>query len=223
MIRRDPTDHRRLAAQSADAASDRATSRHRRRPIDHPNPVVAPTAAAANPTRQAQAPRASRRARRCWRSMILAVAGVIRHGVLDRHHTAPRPGAGRLPRPARRPGKGTTWLLVGSDSRQGLTPEQQQELGHRRRHRQRPHRHDPAGARAARRVEQPRPRWCRSPGTPMCRSRTTASDKINAAFAIGGARAAGPDRRAGDRPAPRPLRRDRVRRVRRRGRRASAG
>jgi LCP family protein required for cell wall assembly len=26
-------------------------------------------------------------------------------------------------------GKGTTWLLVGSDSRQGLTPEQQAELG----------------------------------------------------------------------------------------------
>ncbi|OBK76655.1 LytTR family transcriptional regulator [Mycobacterium sp. 1274761.0] len=26
-------------------------------------------------------------------------------------------------------GRGTTWLLVGSDSRQGLTPEQQEELG----------------------------------------------------------------------------------------------
>ena len=36
-------------------------------------------------------------------------------------------GTGRLPRPARA-GKGTTWLLVGSDSRQGLTPEQQAEL-----------------------------------------------------------------------------------------------
>ena len=36
-----------------------------------------------------------------------------------------------LPDYADRPaaGKGTTWLLVGSDSRQGLTPEQQAELG----------------------------------------------------------------------------------------------
>ena len=35
-----------------------------------------------------------------------------------------------LPDYADRPaeGKGTTWLLVGSDSRQGLTPEQQAEL-----------------------------------------------------------------------------------------------
>ena len=41
------------------------------------------------------------------------------------------------------------------------------------------------------------------------------TDKINAAFAVGGAAAAGPDRRAGHRNAARPLRRDRIRRVRR--------
>ncbi len=48
-------------------------------------------------------------------------------------------------RPADQPG--TTYLLVGSDSRRGLTKEEQKELHDRRRHRRsRPHRHDHAPA-----------------------------------------------------------------------------
>ncbi len=59
---------------------------------------------------------------------VLAVAGLVGTGFwIDTN-------LHRIPaltdyddRPAE--GKGTTWLLVGSDSRQGLTPEQQAELG----------------------------------------------------------------------------------------------
>ena len=59
--------------------------------------------------------------------LVLAVAGLVGTAFwIDTklHRIA------ALPEYADRPaeGKGTTWLLVGSDSRQGLTPEQQAEL-----------------------------------------------------------------------------------------------
>ncbi len=60
--------------------------------------------------------------------MVLAVAGVVATAfwVDTKLHRIPAL-ADYADRPAE--GKGTTWLLVGSDSRQGLTPEQQAELG----------------------------------------------------------------------------------------------
>ena len=60
--------------------------------------------------------------------MVLAVAGVVATAfwIDTKLHRIPAL-ADYADRPAE--GKGTTWLLVGSDSRQGLTPEQQAELG----------------------------------------------------------------------------------------------
>ena len=60
--------------------------------------------------------------------LVLGVAGMVGTAFwIDTklHRIAALPDYGD--RPAA--GKGTTWLLVGSDSRQGLTPEQQAELG----------------------------------------------------------------------------------------------
>ena len=59
--------------------------------------------------------------------MVLAVAGVVATAfwIDTKLHRIPAL-ADYADRPAE--GKGTTWLLVGSDSRQGLTPEQQAEL-----------------------------------------------------------------------------------------------
>ena len=59
--------------------------------------------------------------------LVLAAAGVVGTGLwIDtKLHRIPAL-TGYADRPAE--GKGTTWLLVGSDSRQGLTPEQQAEL-----------------------------------------------------------------------------------------------
>ena len=115
-------------------------------------------------------------------------------------------------------GKGTTWLLVGSDSRQHLTPEQQAELttggdigngrtdtillvhvpGLRVEHAD----HD--GVHPARLLRaDSRLRRGQDQRGVRCRRRS----------------AAGADRRAGHRDAARPLRRDRVRRIRRHGRR----
>lgn len=83
-------------------------------------------------------------------------------------------------------GKGTTWLLVGSDSRQGLTPEQQAELstggdignGH---------------TDTIMLVHIPSP-WSDSPTTMVSIPRDSyvdipdyGAEKINAAFAVGGA------------------------------------
>ena len=60
--------------------------------------------------------------------MVLGVAGVVATAfwIDTKLHRIPAL-ADYADRPAE--GKGTTWLLVGSDSRQGLTPEQQAELG----------------------------------------------------------------------------------------------
>ena len=83
--------------------------------------------------------------------------------------------------------RGTTWLLVGSDSRQRSDPRTAGRAGHRRRPRQRPHRHDPAGARTGPSGRAHPPRWCRSRGTPTSPIPGYGEDKINAAFAEGGA------------------------------------
>lgn len=60
--------------------------------------------------------------------MVLAVAGFVGTAfwIDTKLHRIPAL-TDYADRPAE--GKGTTWLLVGSDSRQGLTPEQQAELG----------------------------------------------------------------------------------------------
>lgn len=60
--------------------------------------------------------------------MVLAVAGSVATAfwIDTKLHRIPAL-TDYADRPAE--GKGTTWLLVGSDSRQGLTPEQQAELG----------------------------------------------------------------------------------------------
>lgn len=60
--------------------------------------------------------------------LVLAVAGLIGTAfwIDTKLHRIPAL-ADYADRPAE--GKGTTWLLVGSDSRQGLTPQQQAELG----------------------------------------------------------------------------------------------
>ena len=65
---------------------------------------------------------------RCSLVAVLAVAGSVGTALwIDtKLHRIPAL-ADYADRPAE--GKGTTWLLVGSDSRQGLTPEQQAELG----------------------------------------------------------------------------------------------
>ena len=115
---------------------------------------------------------------------VCVVAVVPRH--LDGLVAEPYPRARRLPGTARA-GRGTTWLLVGSDSRQGLTPEQQAEL-------------TTGGDLGAGRTDTillvhlpgsgraPRRRWCRSRVTPMSPIPGYGSDKINAAFSLGGPR-----------------------------------
>jgi LCP family protein required for cell wall assembly len=60
--------------------------------------------------------------------LVLAVVGLIGTAVWIDSSLHRIPALAAYPdRPAE--GKGTTWLLVGSDSRQNLTPEQQAELG----------------------------------------------------------------------------------------------
>ena len=76
-------------------------------------------------------PRRKRRPRRVLLALflvfVLAVAGMVGTGfwIDTKLHRIPAL-ADYADRPAE--GKGTTWLLVGSDSRQGLSPEQQAEL-----------------------------------------------------------------------------------------------
>jgi LCP family protein required for cell wall assembly len=76
-------------------------------------------------------PRRKRRLRRVVLALflvfVLAIAGMVGTGfwIDTKLHRIPAL-ADYADRPAE--GKGTTWLLVGSDSRQGLSPEQQAEL-----------------------------------------------------------------------------------------------
>ena len=117
--------------------------------------------------------------------MILAVAGVFGTAfwIDTTLHRIPAL-ADYADRPAE--GKGTTWLLVGSDSRQGLTPEQQAELG--------------TGGDIGNGhtdtimlVHMPAP-WSDAPTTMVSIPRDSyveipdyGTDKINASFAVGGA------------------------------------
>lgn len=121
---------------------DREPSQVIRRDPDHHRPVTQPTAALPRPKRPPRNPppmrrdKPKRRRNRAWGRLIslsllivvlLITAGIL-GGALWMDTTLHRePVLADYPgRPAA--GRGTTWLLVGSDSRQGLTAEQQQEL-----------------------------------------------------------------------------------------------
>jgi len=100
-------------------------------------PVAAGPPPPAGVGRRPVAPRVRRtRSRRRWGRAValslligalLAVAGMFGGAVwFDAKLHREQALADYPDRPG--PGRGTNWLLVGSDSRQGLTPEQQQEL-----------------------------------------------------------------------------------------------
>ena len=112
----------------------------------------------------------------CWRCCSCSSSAVVAGGLWMDTSLHRIPALADYPeRPAA--GAGTTWLLVGSDSRQQPDPRTAGGTGHRRRHRQRPHRHDPAGA-PTRRSGRARPRrWCPFRGTPMSRSPATAATR----------------------------------------------
>jgi LCP family protein required for cell wall assembly len=138
------------------------------------------------PTRPAKPKRRVRRVvSTLFAVMILAVVGVLGTAfwVDTKLHRVPAL-ADYADRPAE--GKGTTWLLVGSDSRQGLSPEQQAELG--------------TGGDIGNGhtdtimlVHMPAP-WSDAPTTMVSIPRDSyveipdyGTDKINASFAVGGA------------------------------------
>ena len=145
-------------------------------------------------------------------SLLLLVWLVARPGLRLEPDRAGRRRAGRRP-PRNQPG--TTFLLVGSDSREGLTKAEQKRLGTGSTAGQRTDTimilYIPPGGQAGADLDPPRLLRRRSPAT--------ASNKINAAYAFGGAEAAGADRRAEHRAADRRLPRDRLRRLRQRHRR----
>ena len=157
MIRRDPNyrpprghrtrRHRRATAATATAATAAAAGHHRR--------GRHATTAAGRGRRPPPKPKKPRRKRR-WGRVLLAlllvvVVAVVAGGLWMDSSLHRIPALADYPeRPAA--GKGTTWLLVGSDSRQHLTPEQQAELATGGDIGDRPHRHHPAGA-------HPRPRF----------------------------------------------------------------
>ena len=116
-------------------------------------------------------------------------------------------------------GRGTNWLLVGSDSRQGLSPEQQRDSGDRRRHRQQPNGHHSAGARAGVRVEHPDDRGVDTARF-LCANPRSRQGQNQLRVRGRRCKVADPDGGAGHGSAPRPLRRGRIRRVCRSGRRA---
>ncbi|OBA85471.1 LytTR family transcriptional regulator [Mycobacteriaceae bacterium 1482268.1] len=117
--------------------------------------------------------------------LVLLVAGVVGTAVwIDANLHRIAALAEYADRPAE--GRGTSWLLVGSDSRQGLTPEQQAELatggdignGH---------------TDTIMLVHVPSP-WSDTPATMVSIPRDSyveipdwGTDKINTAFAVGGA------------------------------------
>ena len=91
------------------------------------------------------------------------------------HCTARRSLTDYPDRPAAGPGQ----HVVAGRLRQPPGPDRRAAAGagHRRRHRQRPNRHDPGGARARASGRAPRRRWCPSPATPTCRSPATAATR----------------------------------------------
>ncbi|WP_370466333.1 LCP family protein [Mycolicibacterium mageritense] len=96
-----------------------------------PAPVARPPQPAGPPPPTPKAPRKPRRRRRWGRIvltlLLLAIVGIVATGVWIDSSLQRIPALADYPeRPGT--GRGTTWLLVGSDSRQGLSPEQQAEL-----------------------------------------------------------------------------------------------
>lgn len=166
-------------------------------PPARPSPAPAPRPRPPAPPRALAPPRPpapkARRKRRWGRiaaaglliGSLLAGAGIVGGAVwFDGRLHREQALTGYPDRPA--PGRGTNWLLVGSDSREGLTAEQQQELatggdiGSSRTdtivvvHVPQPWSDNPASV-----VSLPRDSYVPIPGH--------GRDKINAAFAIGGA------------------------------------
>ncbi len=143
MIRRDPgyrppPPPPRPAPPAAPAPSPRAGHPPRRPPPPPPPPppvtAVDRVAAgpAARPHQRRRRPQKRRWGRRIFARPVAARSGRRdrggRHRALDRLRAASRRRCSATTPTARPPGAGTTWLLVGSDSREGLTPEQQAEL-----------------------------------------------------------------------------------------------
>ncbi|KAA1428570.1 LytR family transcriptional regulator [Mycolicibacter arupensis] len=150
-----------------------------------PHPAVRPPL----PTRRPPAPR-----RRSWPrrvallaslAALLAVAGLLGSAAwLDTALQRTAAFTGYPDRPA--PGRGTTWLLVGSDSRGELTPGEQQQLstgGETGDGRTDTillvHLPEPGSGSPTTVVSLPRDSYVTIPGY--------GDDKINAAFAVGGA------------------------------------
>lgn len=122
---------------TSDRYPDREPSPLIRRDPAYRRPVTQPTAAPTPPKRPPpRPPAAKRRRKRAWGQLIslslvitmLLISAAILGGALWMDTTLHRePVLSDYPgRPA--VGRGTTWLVVGSDSRQGLTAEQQQAL-----------------------------------------------------------------------------------------------
>ncbi|MCC9184174.1 LCP family protein [Mycolicibacterium mageritense] len=93
--------------------------------------MARPPQPAGPPPPTPKAPRKPRRRRRWGRIvltlLLLAIVGIVATGVWIDSSLQRIPALADYPeRPGT--GRGTTWLLVGSDSRQGLSPEQQAEL-----------------------------------------------------------------------------------------------
>ena len=192
MIRRDPN-YRPPPSVAAEPGDSPA------RPPPPPPPSRAPPppagrrrpAARSGAARPPAPPKAKKpRRKRHWGRIVLAlllvfVVAVVAGGVWMDSSLHRIPALADYPeRPAA--GKGTTWLLVGSDSRSGLTPEQQAELatggdiGNGRTDTILLV-HVPASGRARppTMVSIPRDSYVPIPGY--------GEDKINAAFAFGGA------------------------------------
>ncbi|WP_396884700.1 LCP family protein [Mycobacterium sp. SMC-8] len=163
----------------------------RPRPASPPPPPPPPRqrkTAPAPPPPPTAARRKPRRLRRLLRIaavlVLVAAVGTVAAGVwIDSSLTRVPALTGLADRPAQ--GKGTTWLLVGSDAREGLTPEQQAALatggelgGGRTDTILLVHLPGLGGSTPATMVSIPRDSYVSIPGY--------GSDKINAAFSAGG-------------------------------------
>ncbi len=139
------------------------------------------------------------------------------HGWLDGLVAAPHPRAGRLPRASRR-GQGHHLASRGVRQPSAPDPRTAGRAGHRRGHRRRPHRHHPAGACPGLRLQHADHDGVHP--ARLVRADSRLRQRQDQRGVLRRRRpAAGADRRTGHRPAARPLRRDRVRRIRRPGRR----
>ncbi len=143
-----------------------------------PDRPTAPPPGDARVARQHRPPGRRRRLRRLLLALLLAVvlfyAGLALWGSSRLRHEDALSGRAGTP--------GETWLVVGSDSREGLTREEQDELNTGRTGGRRTDTimllHVPDGGRPTL-VSLPRDSWLEIPGE--------GEGKLNAAFAIGGA------------------------------------